>query len=136
MVDWFLAGFIAFVVGELHHGKRSHGGQKKRFKDTLKASLKSCNIDPENWESIAGDRSAWRRRVRDGATAYVQKRLRYAAEKRLLRKSKAGISSSPGRQSDLCLHCNRQFRARIGLIGHLPLKLMILCGPHRIRWTN
>ena len=28
------------LYGELQVGKRSHGGQKKRYKDTLKASLK------------------------------------------------------------------------------------------------
>ena len=30
--------------GELQIGKRSHGGQKKRYKDTLKASLKDFSI--------------------------------------------------------------------------------------------
>ena len=30
--------------GELEMGKRSHGSQKKRYKDTLKASLKDFNI--------------------------------------------------------------------------------------------
>ena len=32
------------LYGELQIGKRSHGGQKKRYKDTLKASLKDFNI--------------------------------------------------------------------------------------------
>ena len=31
------------LYGELQVGKRSHGGQKKRYKDTLKASLKDFN---------------------------------------------------------------------------------------------
>ena len=31
---------------ELQQGKRSHGGQKKRFKDTLKTSLKAFTITP------------------------------------------------------------------------------------------
>ena len=30
--------------GELQEGKRSQGGQKKRYKDTLKASLKDFDI--------------------------------------------------------------------------------------------
>ena len=30
------------LYGELQEGKRSQGGQKKRYKDTLKASLKPC----------------------------------------------------------------------------------------------
>ena len=32
------------LYGELEMGQRSHGGQKKRHKDTLKASLKDFNI--------------------------------------------------------------------------------------------
>ena len=32
------------LFGELQVGKRSHGGQKKRYKGTIKASLKDFNI--------------------------------------------------------------------------------------------
>ena len=39
--------------GELQVGKRSHGGQKKRYNDTLKASLNDFNISTESWEEIA-----------------------------------------------------------------------------------
>jgi hypothetical protein len=56
--------------GELTHGKRSLGGQRKRFKDTLKASLKSFSINPETWEVTAADRPTWRSFVTTGATAY------------------------------------------------------------------
>ena len=38
------------LYGELQVGKRSHGGQKKRYKDTVKASLKDFNIPTESWE--------------------------------------------------------------------------------------
>ena len=44
--------------GELAEGKRSQGGQKKRFKDTLKASLKSFDIDLDSWETCARDHTA------------------------------------------------------------------------------
>ena len=36
------------LYGELEMGERSHGGQKKRYKDTLKASLKDFNIPTES----------------------------------------------------------------------------------------
>ena len=36
------------LYGELELVKRSHDGQKKRYKDTLKASLKGFNI--QSWE--------------------------------------------------------------------------------------
>ena len=45
---------------ELEMGKHSHGGQKKRYKDTLKASLKDFNIPTEPWELIAQDRAVER----------------------------------------------------------------------------
>ena len=45
------------LYGEQEMGKRSHGGQKKRYKDTLKASLKAFNIPAESWEQIAQDRA-------------------------------------------------------------------------------
>ena len=37
------------LYGEPQVGKRSHDGQKKRYKDTLKASLKNVNIPIESW---------------------------------------------------------------------------------------
>ena len=42
---------------ELQVGKRSKGGQKKRFEDTLKASLKNFNKPPESCEQTAQDRA-------------------------------------------------------------------------------
>ena len=41
---------------ELREGSRHVGGQRKRFKDTLKRSLTVCNIDIDKWESTAQDR--------------------------------------------------------------------------------
>ena len=43
------------LYGELEMDKHSHGGQKKRYKDTHKASLKDFNIPTESWEQIAQD---------------------------------------------------------------------------------
>ena len=40
------------LYGELQEGKRSQGGQKKRYKDTLKASLKDFNIPAESWHRL------------------------------------------------------------------------------------
>ena len=59
---------------ELQVGKRSHGGQKKRYKDTLKASLKDFNIPTESWEQIAQDRTKWRGLIKRGAGEYEAKK--------------------------------------------------------------
>ena len=44
---------------ELTVGTWSIGGQRKRYKDTLKASLKDFNINPESWKGHAAERCAW-----------------------------------------------------------------------------
>ena len=51
-------------------GKRFHGGQKKRYKGTLK----EFNIPTESWEQIAQDRAKWRGLIRRGASEYEAKK--------------------------------------------------------------
>ena len=74
------------LYGELQVGKRSHGGQKKRYKDTLKASLKDFNIPTGSWEQIAQDRTKWRGLIKRGAGEYEAKRISEAEQKRAQRK--------------------------------------------------
>ena len=108
------------LYGELEIGKRSQGGQKKRYKDTLKASFKDFNIPTESWEQITWDRAKWRGLIRRGASEYATKRISEAEQKRAQRKARAKASPTELSCSDLCCFiCNRQIRARIGLIIHL-----------------
>ena len=108
------------LYGELEMGKCSHGGQKKRYKDTLKASLKDFNIPAGWWEQIAQDRAKWCGLIRRSASECEAKRIREADQKRTQRKARAKASRSELSCSDFyCAICNRQFRARIGLISHL-----------------
>ena len=55
--------------GELQVGKCSQGGQKKCYKDTLKAPL------TESWEQIALNRTKWRCLIRKRADNYEAKRF-------------------------------------------------------------
>ena len=48
------------LYGEFSQGARKVGGQRKRFKDSLKAYLKDFNIDITTLENAASDRLAWR----------------------------------------------------------------------------
>ena len=70
---------------ELQVGKRSHVGQKRRYNDTLKASLKDFNIPTESWEQIAQGRAKWRDLIRRGAGEYEGKRISEAEQKRAQR---------------------------------------------------
>ena len=64
---------MKILYGKFQVGKRSHGGQKKRYKDTLKASLKDFNIPTESWEQIAQDRTKWRALIKREAGEYEAK---------------------------------------------------------------
>ena len=108
------------LYGELQVGKRSHGGQKKRYMDTLRAPLKDFSIPTESWEQIAQDRTKWRGLIKRRAGEYESKRISKAEQKRAQRKARAKASPTELPSSDLsCSICNRQFRAKIGLISHL-----------------
>ena len=71
------------LYGELQVGKRSHGGQNKQYKDTLKASLKDFIIPTESWEQIAQDRTKWRGLIRRGAGEYEAKKKKKKKKKKI-----------------------------------------------------
>ena len=107
------------LYGELQEGKPSQGGQKKRYKDTLKAPFKDFNIPIESWEQAAQDRTKWRCLVNKGASQLEEKRICEAERKRKERKARAKEPLSVSAQSEFtCSICNRQFRAKIGLYSH------------------
>ena len=106
------------LYGELSQGKRSVGGQKKRFKDCLKASLKSLDIDLTTWETLAQDRPSWRGKLSSGARAAEARRIREAQTKRAMRKARTA-STATSASPHMCPTCGRAFRARIGLASHL-----------------
>ena len=91
------------LYGELQEGKRSQGGQKKRYKDTLKASLKDFNIPIESWEQAAQDRTKWRCLINKGASKFEEKRICEAERKRKERKARAKEPSSVSAQSEFTI---------------------------------
>ena len=105
------------LYGELQQGRRTQGGQRKRFKDSLKASLKAFSINPDTWEEATTDRPGWRSLTHKGAVNCEEKRTLVAEERRLTRKLRAS-TVDPGDNLP-CPNCNRTFRTRIGLTSHL-----------------
>ncbi|KAL7376495.1 hypothetical protein ABVT39_009175 [Epinephelus coioides] len=82
------------LYSQLVQGKRAPGGQKKRYKDNIKANLKKCHMGLKTWEATARNRAAWRQLVRDGAAQYDD--LHSAAEdKRRRRKEIASTKKVP-----------------------------------------
>ena len=104
--------------GELRDGRRRVGGQRKRFKDTLKIYLKDFDINVNTWESSASDRPTWRGMVNKGALLSEERRTQAAKEKRATRKDRAANAADTA-FTHWCPTCGRGFRARIGLVSHL-----------------
>ena len=75
--------------GELQEGKRSQGGQKKGYKDTLKTSLKDFNVPTKSWEQAARDRTKWRCLINKGASQFEAKRICVAERKHKERKARS-----------------------------------------------
>jgi len=99
--------------------QRSLGRPKKRYKDSLKESLKRCDIPYSTWEASANDRPAWRSLVSMGVLAFEANRIREKDQIRQRRKERSS-NPQPGPVPSIPWpHCNRHFRAKIGLFSHL-----------------
>nr|VZI05676.1 unnamed protein product [Spirometra erinaceieuropaei] len=106
--------------GDVATGSRRQGGQICRYKDTLKSSLKRLQINPTNWEELALDRPTWRRTVKTGAAIYEANRIAAAKAKREARKSQLRpVRNAAAQPLATCPRCQRTFRPRIRLVGHL-----------------
>ena len=67
---------------ELSTGKRHKGGQRKRYKDVLKSTLKAYNIPVDEWQVLAQDRPAWRAAIHKGTKHFERSRLQSLDDKR------------------------------------------------------
>nr|VZH98219.1 unnamed protein product [Spirometra erinaceieuropaei] len=106
--------------GDVATGSRRQGGQIRRYKDTMKSSLKCLQINPTNWEELALDRPTWRRTVKTGSAIYETNRIAAAKAKREARKSQLPpVRNAAAQPLPTCPLCQRTFRARIGLVGQL-----------------
>eukprot|EP00058_Branchiostoma_floridae_P006595 XP_002592083.1 hypothetical protein BRAFLDRAFT_104748 [Branchiostoma floridae] len=96
---------------------RSRGAPKRRFRDQLKATLLRCDIDHTNWESLAENRSEWRRTITQGTDHMEQLRRSEAERKRQQRKERLLLPRSPPTLP--CTKCPRLFHTALGLSSHL-----------------
>jgi len=74
------------LYGELQIGKILQGGQRKRFKNCLKNSMKRSHIRIETWEWNATRRTRWRFMVHKGMQIFEEERMRHKGEFRAGRK--------------------------------------------------
>ena len=105
------------LYGELSTGHRERGAPKKRFKDSLKRSLTTCNIDHKQWSDLAADRVAWRHTIHQAAAQFEADRRNSLKDKRQRRKARAASTTTPNITFP-CRHCSRSCLSRIGLVSH------------------
>ena len=95
----------------------TRGGQRKRYKDVLKATLKSCGTSHTTWETTATDRSLWRSTCHSGLRDYEEKRCDSLRDKRMRRKAIIQPSTNTD-DTFVCHVCGRICASRIGLHRH------------------
>ena len=111
----------AVFYSELAEGTRPVGRPKKRYKDHLKETLKNCRINPGEFETLAGDRSGWRRTVRTGTMSYEESIRQKNDQMRLARHDRQQ-SVETSHTSLTCREpecAGRIFRTAAGLASHL-----------------
>ena len=102
------------LYGQLKEGHRTQGRPLKRYRDTLKANLKSCNINVDTWEETAADRQQWRHQCHQGVKSFETNRTAAIQEKKNKRKQRsASLDFYP------CSVCNRACASKIGLHSHM-----------------
>lgn len=105
------------LFSELATGGRPRGRPVLRYKDQLKATLRSTTIEPETWEAVSSDRSIWRNTIRAGTERFETMRKERDEEKRQARRLRLTAPRPP--PTIQCPSCPRKLYTRIGLHSHL-----------------
>ena len=73
--DWKTVFFLrSSCTAKSAAGHRERGGPKKRFKESLKKSLTTCNIDHRQWSVLDTDRVVWRHTIHQPAAKFESDR--------------------------------------------------------------
>ena len=115
MEDHRLPKIVMF--GELSTGYRKRGAPRKRFKDSLKKSLTTYNIDHRQWSVLAADRVAWRHIIHQATAQFEVDRKNSLKDKGQRWKARAASTTTPD-ISFPCSHCSRPRLPCIGLVSH------------------
>ena len=106
------------LYGQLKLGRRSVGGQNKRFMDHIKSILKRCNIPISRLETLASERTTWRSTCASGLSYFDDEYDRAAALRRSRRHQRAPVLCPIPDSDHQCPLCGRQCYSQIGLLSH------------------
>ena len=95
------------LYGHLKEGHLNQGRPFKRYKDTRKANLKSCNIDVHSWEATACDRALWTYQCTQGTKDFEVNRAAAILAKKERRKQRSASVDSFS-----CSICGRSCASR------------------------
>ena len=95
--------------------KMAQGGQRKRYKDVLKLTLKAYNIPVDEWQALVQDRPAWRAAICKGTKHFERSRLQSLDDKRSARKDRVPNPST----AVPCQLCGKICASTIGLQAHM-----------------
>ena len=76
------------LYSQLSQGQRTREGQRKHYKDTLKASLQKWSTNTASWENLTADRASWRQLLHRSTASFEMNRLAQATAKRQQRKER------------------------------------------------
>jgi len=100
------------AYGELSLGHRTAGGQRKRYKDNIKSSLRRCNMQPGSLEVLAADRGDFRQACSRGLDFFTHEYESAAAARSNRRHAPQGEGEFP------CERCGRACASLAGLRSH------------------
>ena len=106
------------LYGQLKLGRRSVGGQKKRFKDHIKSILRRYNIPFSRLETLSSERATWRSTCAFGMSFFDDEYDRAAALRRSHRHQHAPVLCPIPNSDYQCQLCGRHCYSRIGLLSH------------------
>ena len=103
------------LYGELSSGHREVGAPTKRYKDLLKNSLRTCNINHHQLAEAASDRVIWRQTIHHATSSFDKERTSRLVEKRRKRKDRVAVIHQ---NTFRCTRCDRECLSQIGLYSH------------------
>ena len=106
------------LYGQLTGSTRSQGGQRKRYKDYLLLTLKSCDISNLTWDTVS-DRAKWLRLCHSSLDKFEIQLIANLEDRRARRKDPTSAQKSTvGTFS--CEHCGRTCRptSKIGMFAN------------------
>ena len=102
------------LFGQLEQGHRHHGGPKLRYKDSIKANMKSCGIDFLHFEKLSSDRTNWRSLCHSSLQQFEENRIRHLQAQRQKRKEQI----VPTNKSFVCQSCGKECCSKTGVKSH------------------